>query len=49
MIYIFQQYSKSIFPWRTVIRNIEFGLSNQKKVPRKEVHDRCRDMFTWSD
>jgi NitT/TauT family transport system ATP-binding protein len=42
MIYVFQQYSKSIFPWRTVLQNIEFGLrARQQKVPRTEVRERC--------
>ena len=43
MIYVFQQYSKSIFPWRTVIQNIDFGLQSHKKLPRKEARDRCMD------
>lgn len=43
MIYIFQQYSKSIFPWRTVIKNIEFGLLSQKSMPRREARERCRE------
>lgn len=41
MIYVFQQYSKSIFPWRTVIQNIEFGLASQKTLGRREVRERC--------
>ena len=43
MIYVFQQYSKSIFPWRTVIQNIDFGLQSHKKLPRKDARDRCMD------
>ena len=30
MIYVFQQYTKSILPWRTVIENVEFGLRAQR-------------------
>jgi len=30
MIYVFQQYEKSIFPWRTVMENVAFGLSHQR-------------------
>ncbi len=41
MIYVFQQYSKSIFPWRTVLQNIEFGLSSQKKLGRAETRAKC--------
>lgn len=29
MIYVFQQYNRSLFPWRTVRRNIAFGLEGQ--------------------
>ena len=43
MIYVFQQYTKSIFPWRTVIENIEFGLSSQKKLGKKESQERCQE------
>ena len=43
MIYVFQQYTKSIFPWRTVIQNIEFGLNSHKKnLSRSEREDLCR-------
>ena len=43
MIYVFQQYTKSIFPWRTVIENIEFGLNSHKKgLSRQEREDLCR-------
>ncbi|HVY56242.1 MAG TPA: ABC transporter ATP-binding protein [Xanthobacteraceae bacterium] len=41
MIYVFQQYTKSIFPWRTVIQNIEWGLRTHKRLGRKEARDRC--------
>jgi NitT/TauT family transport system ATP-binding protein len=52
MIYVFQQYTKSIFPWRTVIENVAFGI-NRIKAPgkdrlgvapgRREAHERCRE------
>ena len=43
MIYVFQQYTKSILPWRTVIENIEFGLRARSAVPLKEARERCRE------
>lgn len=43
MIYVFQQYSKSIFPWRTVLQNIDFGLQSHRKLPRKEARERCME------
>ena len=41
MIYVFQQYTKSIFPWLTVRRNVEFGLTARKAVSRAEARERC--------
>jgi NitT/TauT family transport system ATP-binding protein len=41
MICVFQQYAKSIFPWRTVRENIAFGLHAQKTVGRAEARERC--------
>jgi NitT/TauT family transport system ATP-binding protein len=43
MIYVFQQYTKSILPWRTVIGNIEFGLRAQRLVSLAEARERCRE------
>ncbi len=43
MIYVFQQYTKSIFPWRTVIENVAFGLSSHKTLGRKGARERCRE------
>ena len=43
MIYVFQQYTKSIFPWRTVIENIAFGLRAQRSVSAKDARERCRE------
>jgi NitT/TauT family transport system ATP-binding protein len=43
MIYVFQQYTKSIFPWRTVIQNVAFGLGSDRSLPRSEVRRRCQD------
>ncbi|NHN32109.1 ABC transporter ATP-binding protein [Paenibacillus sp. S3N08] len=41
MIYVFQQYTKSIFPWKTVIENVEFGIKNMTKMPKKERREKC--------
>ena len=43
MIYVFQQYTKSILPWRTVIENVEFGLRAQRSVSFKEARERCHE------
>jgi NitT/TauT family transport system ATP-binding protein len=43
MIYVFQQYTKSILPWRTVIENVEFGLRARNSVSRRQARERCRE------
>jgi NitT/TauT family transport system ATP-binding protein len=43
MIYVFQQYTKSILPWRTVIENVEFGLRARRSVSRTQARERCRE------
>ncbi len=42
--FVFQEYT--LFPWRTVQRNVEFGLELKKLPPekRKEIADRYIDM-----
>jgi NitT/TauT family transport system ATP-binding protein len=32
IIYVFQQYNKSILPWRTVVDNVEFGVRARSSV-----------------
>jgi NitT/TauT family transport system ATP-binding protein len=45
VIYVFQQYTKSIFPWRTVINNVAFGLENQRGLDRRARRDRCEEFI----
>jgi NitT/TauT family transport system ATP-binding protein len=42
VIYIFQQYTKSIFPWLTVAGNVEFGLKHRSRLGRPERRDKAR-------
>ncbi len=42
--YVFQQYSKSVFPWRTVAKNAAFGLETAG-VSKKERADRVQNML----
>lgn len=42
MVYVFQQYSKSIFPWRTVIQNVAFGLASSS-FSKSEINERCME------
>jgi len=43
MIFLFQQYTKSIFPWKTVLKNVAFGLANRERLPRADLHARCAE------
>jgi NitT/TauT family transport system ATP-binding protein len=43
MIFLFQQYTKSIFPWKTVRKNVAFGLANRERLPRALLHARCAE------
>lgn len=36
VVYVFQQYGKSVFPWRTVLDNVVFGLEQRRGLSRKE-------------
>ena len=48
MIYVFQQYTKSLFPWLTVMGNLEFGarsphaLRRGRRAPRDEIMETLR-------
>jgi NitT/TauT family transport system ATP-binding protein len=41
MIYVFQQYTKSIFPWRTVMQNVAFGLNAATRSGSSAARERC--------
>lgn len=43
VIYVFQQYTKSIFPWRTVLENVAFGLEHQRELDARSRRERCRE------
>lgn len=43
MIYVFQQYTKSIFPWRTVGENVEFGLRISRSISSRLSRELCRE------
>jgi NitT/TauT family transport system ATP-binding protein len=36
MVYLSQQYIKSLLPWRTVLRNVEFPLEHRGEISRAE-------------
>jgi NitT/TauT family transport system ATP-binding protein len=41
MMFVFQQYTKSIFPWKTVLDNVLLGVKYRSKVSRKELEQTC--------
>jgi len=45
LVYVFQQYTRSLFPWKTVSENVAFGLENRGKLPRAEIAARTREMI----
>jgi NitT/TauT family transport system ATP-binding protein len=41
MMYVFQQYTKSIFPWKTVLDNVLLGVKYHSAVSRKTLEQIC--------
>ena len=45
VIYVFQQYTRSLFPWKTVERNVAFGLENREALSRRDIAARTREII----
>ena len=45
VVYVFQQYTRSLFPWKTVERNVAFGLENKGTTSRDEIAARTSEMI----
>jgi NitT/TauT family transport system ATP-binding protein len=43
IIYVFQQYTRSLYPWKTVARNIAYGLENRGKLSRRDIAERTAE------
>jgi NitT/TauT family transport system ATP-binding protein len=41
MMFVFQQYTKSIFPWKTVLQNVMLALKYQSEASRAELERLC--------
>jgi len=42
MMFVFQQYNKSIFPWKTVLDNVCLGIKYRSAAPRRQIEERGR-------
>ena len=42
MMFVFQQYTKSIFPWKSVLDNVMLGVKYRSPAPRDELEALCR-------
>jgi len=40
VVYLFQQYNKSLFPWRTNSENVQFAVEHRAGVTRREARER---------
>lgn len=45
VIYVFQQYTRSLFPWKTVERNVAFGLENKPGMTKAEIAQRTSELI----
>ncbi len=41
MVYLFQQYSKSLLPWRNVQRNVEFPIEHLRSLKKHQIAERA--------
>jgi NitT/TauT family transport system ATP-binding protein len=49
MVYLFQQYSRSLFPWLTVEENVSFGFRHARDSARHAAAERCRRFLEMVD
>jgi NitT/TauT family transport system ATP-binding protein len=42
MMYVFQQYTKSIFPWKTVLENVLLGVKYNQRASKTDLQEFCR-------
>ena len=44
-LYVFQQYTRSLFPWKSVQANVAFGLENRERLSRSEIDRQTKDII----
>lgn len=59
IVYLFQQYGRSLFPWRTALENVAFAIEHRPGMTRARSHEQSRaylemvglaefaDRYTW--
>jgi NitT/TauT family transport system ATP-binding protein len=45
MMFIFQQYNKSIFPWKSVLDNVCLGVKYRSTATRADIEERAREQL----
>src|SRR3979490_3026366 len=45
MMFVFQQYTKSIFPWKTVLDNVLLGVKYHSGASRQEMGKHCLEQL----
>jgi NitT/TauT family transport system ATP-binding protein len=43
IVYVFQQYTRSLFPWKTVEGNVAYGLEARGRLSAREIAQRSRE------
>ena len=43
IVYVFQQYTRSLFPWKTVLKNVAYGLENRGGLSPAEIRARAEE------
>ena len=43
MVYLFQQYAKSLLPWQTVNQNVMFSFTHRMKLSAAAARERCQE------
>jgi NitT/TauT family transport system ATP-binding protein len=46
MVYLFQQYAKSLLPWMTVEENVKFSFSHRMTLSRSKTRERCHEYLS---
>jgi NitT/TauT family transport system ATP-binding protein len=45
IVYLFQQYTRSLFPWKTVAANVAYGLENRGALSAQEIKHRTHEFI----